>query len=48
MESSLIELSKYRLRENADYKDFEIVSSDMINHIWTRSGNVSNRRIPIW
>lgn len=30
MESSLIELSKYRLRENADYKDFEIISSDMI------------------
>ncbi len=30
LESSLIELSKYRLRENADYKDFEIISSDMI------------------
>lgn len=26
MESSLNELSKYRLRECADYKDFEIIS----------------------
>lgn len=40
MESSLKELSKYRLRECADYKDFEIISREMAEEQMQRAKKI--------